>query len=71
MRILLLGSGGREHALALGLISSSIVEQLFVSPGNGGIASLGDRCRLVALDPVDTTAVVEFVESENIDLTVI
>ncbi len=47
MNILLLGSGGREHALAWKLAASPLVERLFCAPGNAGIAR---DCELVALD---------------------
>ena len=71
MRILLLGSGGREHALALGIIQSPKTTELFVAPGNGGIESLDSRCHCVPLDINSPNAVTEFVSAQNIDLTVI
>lgn len=43
LRILLLGAGGREHALAYKLSQSSRVEKIFVSPGNGGTAGMGGK----------------------------
>jgi phosphoribosylamine--glycine ligase / phosphoribosylformylglycinamidine cyclo-ligase len=43
LRILLIGSGGREHALAWRLSKSSLVKQIFVAPGNGG-TQFGDKC---------------------------
>lgn len=44
IRALILGSGGREHALALHLLLSERVEHVYVAPGNGGTATLGSRC---------------------------
>ena len=48
MNILLIGSGGREHALAWKIAASPLVERLYCAPGNAGIARDGE---LVALDP--------------------
>lgn len=44
IRALILGSGGREHALAVHLLRAERVDHVFVAPGNGGTATLGDRC---------------------------
>lgn len=71
MRILLLGSGGREHALALEIINSQDLERLYVAPGNGGIQTLGERCECVEMDIVDPDMVAQFVKEQRIDLTVI
>ncbi len=71
MRILLLGSGGREHALAVGIIESKNVKTLFVAPGNGGIQTLDTRCECVDLNIVDPKSVTEFVNRERVDLTVV
>ena len=68
MRVLLIGSGGREHALAWKLAQSERLAKLFVAPGNGGTAELAEN---VALDPADHAAVVAFAKSENIDFVVI
>jgi phosphoribosylamine--glycine ligase len=68
MRVLLIGSGGREHALAWKLAQSEKLAKLFVAPGNGGTAELAEN---VALDPADHAAVVAFAKSENIDFVVI
>src|SRR5512145_322909 len=57
MNILLLGSGGREHALAWKIAASPLVEKLACAPGNAGIAQ---ECELVALDPADHPAVIAF-----------
>ena len=71
MRILLLGSGGREHALAVGIIESKDIETLFVAPGNGGIQALDARCECIDINIVDPESVTDFVNRERIDLTVV
>jgi phosphoribosylamine--glycine ligase len=68
MNILLLGSGGREHALAWKLAQSSSCTKLFAAPGNPGIA---EHAELVALDPADHGAVLAFCEAQRIALVVI
>jgi phosphoribosylamine--glycine ligase len=68
MNVLLLGSGGREHAIAVALVKSPLLSQLFLAPGNPGMAGLG---RLIALDPADHSAVASLCAAENIDLVVI
>lgn len=68
MNILLLGSGGREHALAWKLAQSRLCEKLFASPGNPGIA---EQAELVALDLADHAAVVDFCNAQSIGLVVI
>jgi phosphoribosylamine---glycine ligase len=68
MNILLLGSGGREDALAWRLRQSPSCEGLIAAPGNPGIARWAD---CVAIDPCDPRAVVEFAQSNAIDLVVI
>jgi phosphoribosylamine---glycine ligase len=68
MNILLLGSGGREHALAWKLAASPLVERLFCAPGNAGIAR---DCELVALDIADHAAVTAFCKAQKIDLVVV
>ena len=65
MNILLLGSGGREHASALYLSKSEQVNNLYIAPGNGGTDSCGTN---VALNPMDFAAVNTFCQSNNIDL---
>ncbi|MET1413962.1 phosphoribosylamine--glycine ligase [Roseibium sp. HPY-6] len=68
MNILLIGSGGREHALAWALAKSSKLTKLFVAPGNAGIAEVA---KLVALDVDDHDAVIAFCRTEQIDLVVV
>ncbi|HVW93337.1 MAG TPA: phosphoribosylamine--glycine ligase [Devosia sp.] len=68
MRVLVIGSGGREHALAWAIAKSPRLEKLFVAPGNGGTEQIATN---VPLDIADHAAIVGFVEREAIDLVVI
>ncbi|MEH1014899.1 phosphoribosylamine--glycine ligase [Micromonospora sp. CPCC 206060] len=68
MHVLLLGGGGREHALALGLAADPAVEQLTVAPGNPGMASIAE---LRSVDPMDPAAVVGLAVETAADLVVI
>ncbi|MBW8754730.1 MAG: phosphoribosylamine--glycine ligase [Sphingomonadales bacterium] len=68
MNILLLGSGGREHALAWKLAQSRLCDKLFAAPGNPGVA---EHAELVSLDVADHAAVVAFCEVNRIGLVVI
>src|SRR5436190_1494191 len=68
MNILLLGSGGREHALAWKMAASPLVKRLYCAPGNAGIAH---EAELLALDPADHVAVIEFCRANAIDLVVV
>lgn len=68
MRVLLLGSGGREHALAWKMAQSSHLEQLFIAPGNSGTGMHGINVDIAA---TDFNAIKDFVLSENINLVVV
>jgi phosphoribosylamine--glycine ligase len=68
MNILLLGSGGREHALAWKIAGSPLVERLWCAPGNAGIAA---EAELVALDLVDHGTVVAFCKTHAVDFVVV
>lgn len=68
MTILLLGSGGREHALAWKMLQSSQCSKLFVAPGNAGTASIATN---VSLNPNDFEAVKNFALAESIDMVVV
>ena len=70
MKILLIGSGGREHALAWKLAQSPKVESLVAAPGNPGIALL-PKCSNISLDVDNLEAVADYAEANAIDLTVI
>jgi len=68
MNILLLGSGGREHALAWKMAASPLVQKLYCAPGNAGIAQ---EAECVALDPGDHAAVIAFCKDKGIDLVLV
>jgi len=68
MNILILGSGGREHAFALKLSESKKVTQLFVAPGNAGTDKIATN---IDLDPTDFTAVKNTVLTNNIQMVVV
>ena len=68
MNILLLGSGGREHALAWKMAASPLVDRLYCAPGNAGIAQ---EAECVALDPADHAAVIAFCKQNRIDLVMV
>jgi len=68
MDVLLIGGGGREHALAWKLRQSPRVNRLYCAPGNGGIASLAE---LVQIPADDVDALADFAESNRIGLTVV
>ena len=68
MKILLLGSGGREHALAWKIAQSSRVDQLFIAPGNAGTSTVGKN---VALKADDFEGIRRFVIDEGIDMVVV
>jgi phosphoribosylamine--glycine ligase len=68
MRVLVVGGGGREHALCWSLSQSSSVDRLYAAPGNAGIAEIAT---LVPVSAADMAGVVEFAERESIDLTVV
>ncbi len=70
MQILLIGSGGREHALAWKLAQSGQVEKIFAAPGNPGIAAV-EKCECVELNLNDLDRVADFAEEHGIDLTVV
>ncbi len=68
MNILLIGSGGREHALAWAISASPLCDRLFVAPGNPGIAQIA---RNVDLKVTDHAAVIAFCRDENIGFVVV
>lgn len=70
MKILLIGSGGREHALAWKLAQSEKVETILAAPGNPGIALL-PKCQCINLDVEDLNGVANFAEEQSVDLTVV
>jgi phosphoribosylamine--glycine ligase len=68
MNILLLGSGGREHALAWKIAASPLVEKLWCAPGNAGIAR---EAECIALDIADHAAVIDFCKTNAVDFVVV
>lgn len=68
MRVLLLGSGGREHALAWKMAKSSQLDQLFIAPGNAGTRNHGTN---VALKPTDFKAIKKFVLENDVNMVVV
>lgn len=68
MRILLIGSGGREHAFAWKMSQSPLCEKLFIAPGNPGTAGCGHN---VNLNPTDFSAIANFIAEHKIDLVVV
>ena len=68
MKLLVIGSGGREHALAWKLLQSPRVEHVFVAPGNGGTATMARSTNVALSDPA---ALADFVKNEGIALTVV
>jgi len=68
MNILLLGSGGREHALAWKMAASPLADRLYCAPGNAGIAQ---EAECVALDITDHAAVIAFCRASKIDFVVV
>ncbi|MHC4506341.1 MAG: phosphoribosylamine--glycine ligase, partial [Planctomycetota bacterium] len=68
MKVLLVGSGGREHALAWKLAQSERVEALYCAPGNAGVAKVAERLDIQA---TDLDGLARFARGERIDLTVV
>ncbi len=68
MKILVVGSGGREHALAWKLAQSDRIQMVYVAPGNGGTAR---DARLVNIDITDPAALADFVVAEHVNLTLV
>ena len=70
MNVLLIGSGGREHAMAWKLAQSSFLTQLFVAPGNAGTAT-EPKLENISVDASDFAALVSFAKENNCELTVV
>ena len=68
MKILIIGGGGREHALAWKLGQSPLAERVFCAPGNAGTAAIAEN---VAIGPSDLAALVRFAKQNGIDLTIV
>ena len=70
MKVLIIGNGGREHALAWKAVQSPLVETVFVAPGNAGTA-MEPALQNVNISVTDVPALLKFAQSENIDLTIV
>src|SRR5215472_5730737 len=68
MRVLVVGSGGREHALAWAIAASPLVDRLYCAPGNAGIA---EEAECVPIPATDIAALVGFCRRERIDFVVV
>jgi len=68
MKVLIIGSGGREHALTWKLSQSPLVEKIYCAPGNGGTAGIAENLN-ISVDEIEVLA--DFAEGENIGLTVV
>lgn len=68
MKVLVVGSGGREHALVWKIAQSKLVEEVYCAPGNGGISSIA-MC--LPIDALDVDGVVNFSKEKEIDLVVV
>lgn len=70
MNVLVIGSGGREHALAWKAAQSTQVEKVFVAPGNAGTAT-EHKIENIAITAGDTAALIDFAKTQNIGLTIV
>ena len=70
MKVLVIGGGGREHALAFKAADSKLVTEVFVAPGNAGTA-LEPKLKNVDIAAEDSQALLEFAKSERIGLTIV
>ena len=68
MKVLIVGGGGREHAIAEAVSRSKQVDKIYCAPGNGGIAEL---CECVPITPMEFDKLVSFAKEKEIDLTII
>ncbi|MCK4374850.1 MAG: phosphoribosylamine--glycine ligase, partial [Candidatus Brocadiae bacterium] len=68
MRVLVVGGGGREHALVWKIADSPMVDRVFCAPGNAGIAELAE---CVAVEATDILSLRKFARENSIDLTIV
>ena len=70
MKVLVIGSGGREHALVWKLAQSDLCEKVYVAPGNAGTAD-EPKAENVELDVEDIDGLLDFAKNNDIDLTIV
>ncbi|MGK0498665.1 MAG: phosphoribosylamine--glycine ligase [Oceanicoccus sp.] len=70
MNVLIIGAGGREHALAWKAAQSPLVDTVFVAPGNAGTA-MEDSCQNIAIDTMDFSALANFAKDNHVGLTIV
>ena len=68
MRVLVIGQGGREHALCHKISKSPLCEKLYCAPGNGGTAQIAEN---ISIQAEDIPALVHFAKQNRIDITVV
>ncbi len=68
LKVLLIGGGGREHAMAWGIAKSPLLEKLFITPGNPGTAECGEN---IDLDVTNHEKVLQFIRDNKIDITIV
>ena len=68
MKVLIVGSGGREHAIAASVAKSPQVDKIYCAPGNAGIAEL---CECVDIKAMELEKLAQFASDNKIDLTII
>ncbi len=68
MKVLIVGGGGREHALTWKISQSPLIEKIYCAPGNAGISTIAE---CVDISPLDFDKLVDFAKKNNIDLTVV
>ena len=67
MKVLIVGSGGREHAIAQSVAKSSKVDKIYCAPGNAGIGQIAE---CVAIGAMEFDKIVEFAKTNSIDLVI-
>ncbi len=70
MKVLIIGQGGREHALAWKIAQSPLCSQIWIAPGNAGTATEA-KCHNIAIDATDITALLAFAQQQSIDITIV
>ena len=70
MNVLIIGGGGREHALAWKVAQSAKVSKVFVAPGNAGTA-LEDKLENVAFDVNDISGLIAFAKENDVNMTIV